>query len=257
MRNRLFGYCGALLVLCNASALAKEEWQNTLETTIKADIQFTKLGNQGSLSTIGSKYTLTVENIHAMPTHGYLSNTNVIDNGTRKEANMGTRALTGILNASTRKTSGTQIEPQSKVGITRVGVMRDSVLVQIVTLKQEKITLKGDTQSQYLYTILQFPFRDLETMDPSEVGKTIFAALIPESGFSAITAPAMAVPSVRAGESAGKVPNNDLVGRTTAELIQLLGDNYQTVVVGETTVFVFPELRIRVPVINGKVVAAQ
>src|SRR5579871_3381773 len=139
-------------------AAAGEDWRTALEQALRLEVQFTKLTFEGDISTVGSKYIMKIENIQAMPTHGYLPNSNVIENGSRKQPKFADRAVTGILNAGKRKTSGMQIEPGSSVGILKLNVGKDSVVAEIVTLKQEKVELKGSTQSQYLYTILEFPF---------------------------------------------------------------------------------------------------
>ena len=68
------------------------------------------------------------------------------------------------------------------------------------------------------------------------------------------TAPVAGSPSQ---PSASSGLGTDLVGKSVEELVQLLGKNYQTVVVGDRTIYVFPDLGIRVPVVNGKMVAAQ
>jgi hypothetical protein len=106
----------ATLAAVTPTPAASDEWKRTLEAALTANIEFAKLSLHGSISKIGSKFTLKAENIQAMPTDGFLPNINVIANGVRREANIGARTLTGILNASTRKTQGMQIEPGNQVG---------------------------------------------------------------------------------------------------------------------------------------------
>lgn len=251
-----------VMLLLSASLLAKDDWKDTLEESLKTEIHFTKLTVDGAISATGTKYVLKTENIHAMPTNGYLPNINVIENGARHEANLGTRALTGILNASTRKTSGAQIDVGTEVGIQKLSIGRDSVSIQVVTLRQTTVEMKGTTQSEYLYTILEFPFKNLPSMDPAGVKQVIYATLMPQ-GIPAGTprtmpagtsqpepVAAVAAPSAKAG-------SNDLVGRTATELVQLLGNNFTTVAVGDRVIYIFPDLGIRVPVVNGRVVAGQ
>lgn len=264
MRNQLFALLN-LSALLVPPAFGKDDWKDVLESSLKAEIQFTKLTLDGAISATGTKYALKTENIHAMPTNGYLPNINVIENGARHEANMGTRALTGILNASTRKTSGSQIDVGTEVGIQKLSIGKDFVSVQIVTLRQTKAEIRGTTQSEYLYTILEFPFKNHPSMDPAAVKQVIYATLMPQGGparTQAVTQggtnPSLPEAAVAvAAAPAAKAGSNDLIGKTTVELVQLLGNRYTTVAIGDRIIYVFPDLGIRVPVVSGKVVAGQ
>jgi hypothetical protein len=241
-------------------ACGADDWKEALEAGFKREIQFSKLTLDGAIAVTGTKYLLKTENIHAMPTNGYLPNINVIENGARHEANVGTRALTGILNASTRKTSGTQIDVGTEVGIQKLSIGKDSVSIQVVTLRQTKVETKGTTQSEYLYTILEFPFKNLPSMDPAGVKQVIYATLLPQgtsSGAQGTTSAASQLDLAAVVPVPAKAGSNDLVGKTTTELVQLLGNKFNTVAVGDRVIYIFPDLGIRVPVVNGRVVAGQ
>ena len=271
MNIRLIAFSAVLALVGPTIAKDNDDWKDTMQTALKQGIQFTKLGSHGGISTIGSKFTLRVENVQAMPTDGFLPNFNVIENGVRKDASLGTRALTGILNASTRKTQGSQIDAGASVGIMRFGLEKKSVVVQIVTLKQSKITVKGDTQSEYLHTNLQFPFADLSTMEPAAVREVIWQTLTPEimevqsvtkpNGVTATPGAARSqginrVSETSSKESAKAGPNN-LVGKEVIDLIDLLGPPDSKVEVGDTTIFVYKGLQKRFGVKDGVVVSAQ
>lgn len=239
---------------------AANEAKDSLEEALKADVKLSKLSLHGTPSVIGSKFILKVENIQAMPTDGFLPNSNVIENGARHEANKGQRLATGLLNMSTRKTQGMQIEPESKVGILKINVGKGSVNVQVVTLKQEKITLHGDQQSEYLWTWLQFPFKELGSIDANAVKQTIYAALMPENGISAAPAAPEAPAKAEIKQVSSPVPapgNNELIGREVVDLIALLGQPTNKLDVGAQTIYVYKGLDLRVAVKDGKVVSAQ
>ena len=283
--NRItFGFLAALALSVPATASSGDDnWKDGMEAALKQGVQLTKLGSHGSISTVGSKFTLKVENIQAMPTDGFLPNANVIDNGVRKDANLGTRALTGLLNASTRKTQGNQIDAGSSVGIMRFSLEKKSVIVEVVTLKQSKITLKGDTQSEYLYTNLQFPFADLSTMEPAAVREVIWQTLVPENASlltSVRPAEASAKPtestspnvaakpagvsriSVLGSEPSGAEParnsgNNSLIGKEVIDLIDKLGAPDEKLEAGSATIYIYKDLGLKFKIQDGKVVSAQ
>jgi len=252
---------GAVFLAISLPMAAKDEWQDVMDQSLKTGIQLTKLSLHGSISTVGSKFSLKTENVQAMPTDGFLPNVNVIENGRRKEANIGTRAVVGILNASTRKTQGIQIEPGSLVGIVKIGVDKKYVDVEIVTLKQEKVTLKGNNESEYLWTQLVFQFPSLSTMDPEVVRQTIFASLAPQDGASINPKPkgqpAPVAPISESGPRVSPSGNNQLVGKTLDEMKTLLGTPNNSVELGGQTVYIYTGLNIRVAVKDGRVVSVQ
>ncbi len=154
-----------------------------------------------------------------------------------------------------------QIDPGSSVGILKLNVGKDSVVAEIVTLRQEKVELKGSTESQYLYTILEFPFRELPAMDPAAVKRVVFTALAPEGSSSADTlSPGQVVdlpPTPGAAVLGPPSGNNQLIGKTADELTLLLGPPTTTVDVNGQTIYVYSGLNLRVVVKAGTVVNVQ